>query len=327
MNPQSGTAAVLAGTRRLIPQFGIVLALVLIALALGLLNENFFTAGNLANVLRQVSINGILAVGMTFVIVTGGIDLSVGSLLAFTGMVAASAVSGASAHDPLAGAALAIVAGAVLGACNGGLIAYLRLPAFVVTLGMLSVARGLTLIWNDGMPISNLPDAFKFLGQGEWLGVPAAAMIFITVTVLAWIALRYTVYGRWIYAVGGNIRSARMSGIRTTGIVFSVYVLMGALSGVAGTILTARTTAALPQAGIGYELDAIAAVVIGGTSLAGGVGSVLFTLIGVLIIGVINNGLDLLGVSSYYQQVIKGVIIVGAVLIDRARRPEAGWPA
>ena len=327
MNPASSNAAVFASTRRLLSQFGIVLALVIIALALGLSNENFLTANNLANVLRQVSINGILAVGMTFVIVTGGIDLSVGSLLAFTGMVAASAVSGASAHNPLAGAALAIAAGAVLGACNGGLIALLRLPAFVVTLGMLSVARGLTLIWNDGMPISNLPDAFKFLGQGEWLGVPAAAAIFITVTALAWIALRYTVYGRWIYAVGGNIRSARMSGIRTTGIVFSVYMLMGALSGVAGTILTARTTAALPQAGVGYELDAIAAVVIGGTSLAGGVGSVLLTLIGVLIIGVINNGLDLLGVSSYYQQVIKGVIIVGAVLIDRARRPEAGWSA
>ncbi|HEV2269743.1 MAG TPA: ABC transporter permease [Steroidobacteraceae bacterium] len=327
MNPASSTAAVLASTRRLIPQIGIVLALVLIALALGLSNGNFFTAYNLSNVLRQVSINGILAVGMTFVIVTGGIDLSVGSLLAFTGMVAASAVSGASALNPLAGAALAIAAGAALGACNGGLIAYLRLPAFVVTLGMLSAARGLTLIWNDGMPISNLPEAFKFLGQGQWLGVPAAAVIFITVTALAWIALRYTVYGRWIYAVGGNIRSARLSGIGTTGIVFSVYVLMGALSGMAGTILTARTTAALPQAGVGYELDAIAAVVIGGTSLAGGVGSVLFTLVGVLIIGVINNGLDLLGVSSYYQQVIKGVIIVGAVLIDRARRREGGWPA
>lgn len=327
MNSASSTAAVLASTRRLIPQIGIVLALALIALALGLSNGNFFTAYNLSNVLRQVSINGILAVGMTFVIVTGGIDLSVGSLLAFTGMVAASAVSGASALNPLAGAALAIAAGAVLGACNGGLIAYLRLPAFVVTLGMLSAARGLTLIWNDGMPISNLPEAFKFLGQGQWLGVPAAAVIFITVTALAWIALRYTVYGRWIYAVGGNIRSARLSGIRTTGIVFSVYVLMGALSGVAGTILTARTTAALPQAGVGYELDAIAAVVIGGTSLAGGVGSVLLTLVGVLIIGVINNGLDLLGVSSYYQQVIKGVIIVGAVLIDRARRREGGWPA
>lgn len=327
MNSASSTAAVLASTRRLIPQIGIVLALALIALALGLSNGNFFTAYNLSNVLRQVSINGILAVGMTFVIVTGGIDLSVGSLLAFTGMVAAGAVSGASALSPLAGAALAIAAGAVLGACNGGLIAYLRLPAFVVTLGMLSAARGLTLIWNDGMPISNLSDAFKFLGQGQWLGVPAAAVIFITVTALAWIALRYTVYGRWIYAVGGNIRSARLSGIRTTGIVFSVYVLMGALSGVAGTILTARTTAALPQAGVGYELDAIAAVVIGGTSLAGGVGSVLLTLVGVLIIGVINNGLDLLGVSSYYQQVIKGVIIVGAVLIDRARRQEGGWPA
>ncbi len=327
MNPTSTTAALVSSTRRLIPQFGIVLALVLIALALGLSNEYFFTANNLSNVLRQVSINGILAVGMTFVIVTGGIDLSVGSLLAFTGMVAASVVSGPSAHNPLAGAALAIVAGAVLGACSGGLIAYLRLPAFVVTLGMLSVARGLTLIWNDGMPISNLPDAFKFLGQGEWLGVPAAALIFGTVTALGWIALHYTVYGRWIYAVGGNIRSARMSGIRTTGIIFSVYMLMGALSGVAGTILTARTTAALPQAGVGYELDAIAAVVIGGTSLAGGVGSVLFTLVGVLIIGVINNGLDLLGVSSYYQQVIKGVIIIGAVLIDRARHREGGGSA
>jgi putative xylitol transport system permease protein len=322
MQPLIPIGSVFRSTRRLVPQFGIVVALGLIVLTLGLTNDQFFTSDNLLNVLRQVSINGILAVGMTFVILTGGIDLSVGSLLGFTGIVAASAVTGANALNPFLGATLAIVVGAALGAGNGLLIAYLRLPAFVVTLGMLSVARGLTLIWSDGMPISRLPSAFQFLGQGTLLGLPVAAAVFIALTGLAWITLRHTVYGRWIYAIGGNIRSARLSGIPTTFMVFSVYVLMGALSGIAGTILTARTTAALPQAGVGYELDAIAAVVIGGTSLRGGVGTVLLTLAGVLIIGLINNGLDLLGVSSYYQQVIKGAIIVGAVLVDRARHQE-----
>lgn len=308
---------------RMMSRYGIVIAMGLIALILSFSTDDFLTAGNLTNVLRQVSINGILAVGMTFVILTGGIDLSIGSLLALAGMVGASLVVGVDAHAPITAVLVAIVVGASLGACNGILIAWVRLPAFVVTLGMLSAVRGLTLIYSRGMPISNLSPGFKFLGQGIAWGVPVPVLLFAATVLAAWIVLRYTIYGRRIYAVGGNIRSARTCGINASGIIFSVYVLMGAMSALAGLILTARTTAALPQAGVAYELDAIAAVVIGGTSLSGGVGSVVLTVVGVLIIGLLNNGLDLLGISSYYQQVIKGLMIVAAVLIDKARHAEA----
>jgi putative xylitol transport system permease protein len=308
---------------RLISRYGIVIALALIAIILSLSTDNFLTSGNLTNILRQVSINGILAVGMTFVILTGGIDLSIGSVLALSGMIAASMVVGVNPHAPLTVTLAAVAAGAGLGACSGILIAWVRLPAFVVTLGMLSAVRGLALIYSQGMPISNLSDRFKFLGQGSFLGVPVSVILFAATVLVAWITLGYTIYGRRVYAVGGNARSARTCGINVAGIIFSVYVLMGSLSGLAGTLLAARTTAALPQAGVAYELDAIAAVVIGGTSLTGGVGGVMLTVVGVLIIGLLNNGLDLLGISSYYQQVIKGLMIVAAVLIDKARHSEA----
>jgi putative xylitol transport system permease protein len=308
---------------RLISRYGIVIALALIAIILSLSTDNFLTSGNLTNILRQVSINGILAVGMTFVILTGGIDLSIGSVLALCGMIAASMVVGTNAHAPFAVTLAAMAAGAGLGATSGILIAWVRLPAFVVTLGMLSAVRGLALIYSQGMPISNLSERFKFLGQGSSLGVPVSVILFAATVLIAWITLGYTIYGRRVYAVGGNIRSARTCGINVAGIIFSAYVLMGTLSGLAGTLLAARTTAALPQAGVAYELDAIAAVVIGGTSLTGGVGGVMLTVVGVLIIGLLNNGLDLLGISSYYQQVIKGLMIVAAVLIDKARHSEA----
>lgn len=305
--------------RRVVVEYGIVLALILLTAVLSYSNQYFLTANNLMDVLRQVSINGILAVGMTFVILTAGIDLSVGSLMALTGMVAASLVTGHSVHSPLIAALAAIGVGAALGAFSGGLIAWARLSSFVVTLGMLSAYRGLTLIYSNGMPISELSAAFKHIGDGQVLGVPVPVLIFAATVLVAWITLRHTVYGRWVYAVGGNIRSARISGIPTEVIIFSAYALMGALSGLAGVVLTARTTAALPQAGVSYELDAIAAVVIGGTSLFGGYGSVVLTVVGVLIIGFINDGLDLMGVSAYYQLLVKGLIIVAAVLIDRAR--------
>jgi putative xylitol transport system permease protein len=300
-----------------------VIALGLIVLALSVLSDNFLTSGNLTNVLRQVSINGILAVGMTFVILTGGIDLSIGSVLALTGMVGASLVVGSKPHSPILAILVALAVGVVAGACNGILIAWVRLPAFVVTLGMLSAARGLTLIYSQGMPISNLSSGFKFLGQGTFLGIPVPVVLFGATALAAWVVLAYTVYGRRVYAVGGNMRSAHTCGINVRGIIFSVYALMGLLSALAGVTLTARTTAALPQAGVAYELDAIAAVVIGGTSLTGGIGGIPLTVVGVLIIGLLNNGLDLLGISSYYQQVIKGLMIVAAVLIDKARHADA----
>ena len=304
----------------LLAQYGILLVFVLLCVVLTFANPFFLTEQNISNVLRQTSINGILAIGMTYVILTGGIDLSVGSVLAFSSMVAASLVSGEQSQGVFVAIMAGLGTGAALGMVNGLLVSRFGVPPFVATLGMLSVARGLTFIYTDGTPIPNLSPAFRTIGQGFVGPVPVPVFIFAGVALLFWWVLKYTTFGRYIYAVGGNERSARTSGVNTRGVLFGAYIIAGSLAGLAGLILTARTTSALPQAGVSYELDAIAAVVIGGTSLSGGTGSVLGTVIGALIIGVINNGLDLLGVSSYYQQVIKGVIIITAVLLDVSRQ-------
>ncbi|WP_244619282.1 ABC transporter permease [Rhizobium sp. 18055] len=299
--------------------YGIFISFAAIFVALSLMNEYFLSSQNLLNVMRQISINGVLAVGMTFVILTGGIDLSVGSILAFAGMVAASLVPAADPHMTVVALLAAIAVGAAFGLVNGSTISLFSLPPFVVTLGMLSGARGATLLYSDGRPIATLADSYKFLGQGTLLGLPVPVIAFAIIALLGWMLLRFTVFGRYVYAVGGNARSARTSGVSVRQVTVLVYVIMGSLAGLAGALLTARTSAAVPQAGLGYELDAIAAVVIGGTSLTGGVGRIGYTIIGVLIIGMVNNGLDLMGVSSYYQQIIKGFIIVLAVLIDKSR--------
>ncbi|MBN3801748.1 ABC transporter permease [Paraburkholderia sp. Ac-20336] len=304
-------------------RYGIVAAFVAICIALSSMNPYFLTINNLLNILQQVSINGLLAIGMTFVILAGGIDLSVGSVLAFAGMVAASVVAGDAPHAPFLAVVAGVAVGVASGALNGLVIARFRVPAFVVTLGMLSIARGATQIYNDGMPISGLSDAFLLIGQGKVAGVPIPVLIFLALFAASLVVLRYSRFGRYVYAVGGNEKSARASGVPTRLILLSVYAICGGCAGLAGVVLNARTTSALTQAGVGYELDAIAAVVIGGTSLSGGIGGVAGTLFGVLIIGVINNGLDLMGVSSYYQQVIKGAVIVCAVLLDIAARRES----
>ncbi len=310
-----------ARLKRVLARYGIVVVFFVLCVLLSFANEFFLTWDNWTNVLRQTSINGILAIGMTFVILSGGIDLSVGSMLALCGMVAGSLVTGVGASNPLVGIAAGIATGLVLGAVNGILVSRLSVPPFVATLGMLSVARGLTFIYSDGMPIPNLSPGFRFIGQGDLFGVPMPIILMLGVFAVFYFVLGYMTYGRYVYAVGGSEKSAKTSGISTRLITFSVYLISGGLAGLAGMILAARTTSALPQAGISYELDAIAAVVIGGTSLSvGGVGSLLGTLFGALIIGVINNGLDLMGVSSYYQQVIKGIIIVAAVLLDAIAR-------
>jgi putative xylitol transport system permease protein len=305
---------------RFISGYGIVLSLVIMVVFLAFASESFLSVVNVMNILRQVSINGIMAMGMTFVILTAGIDLSIGSTLAISGVVAGHLVIGDNPVSPFLATLAGVLTGALFGTANGALIARLGVPPFVATLGMMSMARGATLLYSGGRPTPELSEDFLWLGQGFLLGIPAPVIVFAAVFLLSWIVLRFSVYGRWVYAVGGNPRSAKTSGISVNSVVFSVYVVMGALAGLAGPILASRTTTALPQAGVGYELDAIAAVVIGGTSLTGGVGSVASTLIGTLIIGVMNNGLDLMGVSSYYQQIVKGAIIVIAVLIDHTRR-------
>ncbi len=311
---------------QIVQRFGVLIALLLLCLVLSFANEYFMTGRNLVNVLRQVSINGILAIGMTFVILTRGIDLSVGSIVALSGLVASSfattSAASAVAGGPYpAGVALAVGlgVGAATGAVSGLLIARFRVAPFVVTLGMLSAARGLTLLYAQGRPIPALTEGFRWIGTGTVLSVPVPVLLFLAVALVAWYVLGWTRYGRQIYAVGGNPHAAVVSGINLGRMHFSVYVISGALAGLAGMVLAARTGSALPQAGLSYELDAIAAVVIGGTSLAGGIGTIGGTLVGALLIGVVNNGLDLLGVESYYQQIIKGALIVAAVLLDQSR--------
>lgn len=301
-------------------QYGIIIAFFLLCGVLSFTSEYFLTTKNIVNVLRQTSINGILALGMTMVILTRGIDLSVGSVLALSGIVSASLVHGADAMPATVAVLAGLGVGLGCGLVNGFVVARLGVPPFVATLGMLSVARGLTYIYSDGMPIANLSDSFLWLGQGRLFEVPIPVFILAGVFIALWVLLNKTTFGRYIYAVGGSEKSAKTAGIGTKKVLVATYALAGMLAGLGGLILTARTTTGLPQAGQSYELDAIAAVVIGGTSLAGGVGTVRGTLFGALIIGVINNGLDLMGVSSFYQQVVKGVIIVCAVLLDPARR-------
>lgn len=322
----------------LLHKYGIVFAFLFLCLTIALLGEisiqnglwdsNYFlTQGNFLVVLRQVSINGILAVGMTFVIIIAGVDLSVGSVLALAGIVAARFVTSSSnmaigSFDSpiLLPLMVAIMIGALCGFLNGYIISKFRLQAFIVTMGMLSAARGMTMLTTDGNPVSSLDSGFRALGNSYVLGIPTPVLIFAAIFIAAWILLNKTVFGRYVFAVGGNEKSARTSGIDVHKIKVAVYTLCGVLAAIAGLILTARTGSAQTSAGFAYELDAIAAVVIGGTSMAGGMGTLMGTLFGVLIIGVMNNGLDLLGVQSYYQQIIKGVLIVAAVMLDPARK-------
>lgn len=306
--------------RRQMGIYGIVVAFLVLCLFLSFANEFFLTWGNWTNIIRQTAINGILAIGVTFVILTSGIDLSVGAVMALAGAVGASFATATNPHSIVLAIAAGGAVGIVLGGLNGLAVARLSLPPFVVTLGMLSVARGITYIFTDGRPIPDLTDSFLFLGSGSILGVPVPILMLLLVFGTCWFVLRHTVFGRHVYAVGGSEKSATTSGVKVKRVVALAYVISGFMAALAGLVLTARTTAALPQAGIAYELDAIAAVVIGGTSLSGGRGSLVGTLFGSLIIGTINNGLDLMGVSSYYQQVVKGLIIVGAVMLDASRR-------
>jgi ribose/xylose/arabinose/galactoside ABC-type transport system permease subunit len=304
--------------KHLVSEYGIILALLLIMILLTFLTPSFLTVSNFLNLGRQVSINAILAIGLTFVILAKGIDLSVGSILAFSGIVAASFATGPDANILLA-VLTGLGAGLLLGFINGFVIAKWSVAPFIVTLGMMAVARGLTFIFNDGRPISGLDKGFLQIGGGYVLGIPIPIIITLIVFGIFYVILYNTKFGRYVYAIGGNEMAAKISGVKVNRSLIWVYSISGLLSGLAGIMLASRVSAGLPQAGTAYELDAIAAVVIGGTSLNGGKGRLWGTLVGALIIGVINNGLDLMGVSSYWQQVVKGGIIVLAVMIDRKR--------
>jgi ribose/xylose/arabinose/galactoside ABC-type transport system permease subunit len=303
--------------------------LVVLFILFGILEPRFLSPLNLFNVMRQVSITGLIAIGMTFVILTAGIDLSVGSLVAVTGLVAAAVAKGGtqntlslSTADPTGyGVVAAIVAAIAVGLAGGlaqGLaITRLGVPPFVVTLGGLSAFRGAALLFSGGGPISGFDENYRYLGQGLVFDqVPVPAIMFIVFAILAHIVLRYTRYGRHIYAVGSNEEAARLSGLSVDRLILSVYVIVGFFCGLAGYVLSARLNSAEAVAGQGYELTVIAAVVIGGTSLFGGEGGIPGTVIGAVLMGVLTNGLVLMNVSSYYQQILIGIIIVLAVAFD-----------
>jgi ribose transport system permease protein len=312
-------------------RFQSFLALALMVIALSLASHNFLTVDNTMNVLRQISINLCLSLGMTLVILSGGIDLSVGSILALSGAVAGGLLKNGLAlprfnllvQFTVPGAIVAgIGVGAVLGWFNGLAVTRFKLPPFVATLGMLSIARGLTMLWTGGFPVTGLGDDFGRLGTGHALGIPMPVWISAALVALFIVVTRRTRFGRHLYAVGGNERAATLSGLAVPRIKLMVYTLGGGLAAVAGLLVTARLDSATPNAGLGYELDSIAAVVIGGTSLSGGRGSILGTVLGCLIIGVLNNGLFLLDVSPFWQQVVKGFVILAAVAIDKASKAE-----
>ncbi|HDZ9469384.1 TPA: ribose ABC transporter permease [Vibrio cholerae] len=299
-----------------------LIALLFLVVVVSFLNPNFFTVDNLLNILRQTSVNAIIAVGMTLVILSAGIDLSVGSVLALCGAFAATLV--AMEVPVLVAVPTALLAGAALGAISGIIIAKGKVQAFIATLVTMTLLRGVTMVYTDGRPIStgftDTADTFAWFGTGYALGIPVPVWLMVVVFAGAWYLLNHTRFGRYVYAVGGNESATRLSGINVDRVKIGVYAICGLLAALAGIIVTSRLSSAQPTAGMGYELDAIAAVVLGGTSLMGGKGRIMGTLIGALIIGFLNNALNLLDVSSYYQMIAKAVVILLAVLVDNKNK-------
>lgn len=309
-----------------VQKFQSLIALLVLCIILSVLSDKFLTGSNILNVLRQVAVNTCIATGMTLIVLTGGIDLSVGSVLALCGAVAAGLLKNGIQFPSLdlyigftsLGVLIsALLIGAFIGLINGFAITRFKVPPFVATLAMLTIARGVTMLYTGGHPISNLGESFASFGSGTFIGIPVPVWIAGLVVLLAAFITKETKLGRYIYAIGGNETAAKFSGIRINRVKLIVYSLGAGLAALGGIIVTSRLDSAQPNAGISYELDAIAAVVIGGTSLNGGKGSVWGTVIGALIIGVLNNGLVLLNVSPFWQQVVKGGVILLAVIIDK----------
>lgn len=319
-------------------KYAIVFIFLAMFVGMWFLSDAFLQPRNLFNVVRQISVMGLIAIGVTMVIITTGIDLSSGSIVALAAVFAASLaqrVDWSGAKYPglelpvIVPILVALIVGALCGFINGGLIARFKIPPFIATLGMMTVARGFALIYSD-RPVSGLTDTYNYIGQGEILkiipipnqpplGLPLPVIILVVVAVGAHLMLNNTRFGRHIYAVGGNEQAALISGLNVGRIKIGVYTIAGLLSGLAGLVLSSRIGSGQPGLAVGIELDAIAAAVIGGTSLSGGIGTIWGTIVGALIIGVLNNGLDLLNVSAYWQTIVKGSIIVAAVIIDERK--------
>ncbi|MET0622447.1 MAG: ABC transporter permease [Pyrinomonadaceae bacterium] len=305
-------------SRQRLAEYVIVAAIVVEAVVFASIAPQFLSVPNLVNVALSIAITGILAVGMTMVILTGGIDLSVGSVVALAGVVAAMLAAAGGSAGVAAGVAAALAIGLGVGLFNGVVVAHFRVPPFVATLAMLTICRGLAFVLSGGRSIGNLPESFNFVGRERVLGLPLPVILMALVFVGGWFLLRRTVIGRYIYAVGGNRRATFFAGVNTKRVIVLTYVLNGLLVGLAGFVLASRLGAGIPNSGIQYELDVIAAVVVGGTSLTGGQGSVVGTFWGAVFIGVLNNGLNLFGVDPYMQKIALGVVLLLAVFADQA---------
>lgn len=301
------------------PVFYPLIGFIVVFFAMALINDNFLTGSNIANLARQSSIIAIIAVGMSLAILTGGIDLSVGPVMALSGtLMAGMMVAGL---PPTLAIVLGLLVGAAFGAFNGVFVAFAGMPPIIVTLATMGIARGLGLIYTGGYPISGLPEGFAFFGRGSLGGIETPILIMIAVYAVGYVLLSHTSTGRYLYAIGGNEEATRLSGIRVSRYKLLVYTLSGTTAAIAGLILTSRLMSGQPNAGVGFELDAIAAVVLGGAAITGGRGMILGTLVGAMLLGVLNNGLNLMGVSPYLQTVIKGLIILLAIYISRKRTP------
>ena len=308
-----------ATAKRIFGKYGVYFALLALFIIMSLLTPAFLKPANLMNVVRQISTIGIVAVGMTFVIITGGIDLSVGSVVACSAVFATSYATKAVPFPLITAILMGIMIGVVFGAFNGFFVAKMKVAPFIVTLATLTIARGAALMYTDGAAVFGLTDEFNFIGEGYLGPIPIPILIFVCVIIVGIFLLNFTKFGRHIFAIGGNEHSAIVSGVNVVWVKFSAYIITGVCAAIAAIVLSARTETGQPAGAEGYELDAIAAVVIGGSSLAGGVGSIIGTVVGMLIIGIVTNGLELMNVSSYMQKIVKGVIILVAVLMDRKR--------
>ena len=312
--------------KQFLGKFGIYLVLVAMVVAMSFMSPVFMSQDNLLNVVRQVSVIGLISLGVTLVIISKGIDLSSGSTLALAAVMAASfgqAGDWAAKMYPgipelpvIAPILVALLVGTLVGLVNGFLVAKTGIPAFIATLGTYVSVRGLALLYSDGRPVSTLTSSYQFIGQGYVFGIPVPVLLFILLALITWVLLNHTKFGKNIYAIGGNIVAAEVSGVNVQKNLIKIYMYAGMLAGLAGLVLSARLNTGQPGMGVAYELDAIAATTIGGTSHSGGIGTIQGAVVGALILGVLNNGLNLMGVSAYWQQIIKGGIIVAAVIID-----------
>jgi ribose/xylose/arabinose/galactoside ABC-type transport system permease subunit len=303
-----------------VAEYVIVVAIVLESIVFAIIAPQFLSVPNLVNVALSIAITGILAVGMTAVILTGGIDLSVGSVAALAGVVAALVATADVAGSVALASLAALGVGLAVGIFNGAMVAWFRVPPFVTTLAMLTICRGLAFVLTGGRAIGNLPAGFGLFGREHVLGVPVPVILMLVVFAAGWFVLRRMTFGRYVYAVGGNREAAFLAGVNVKGVTMLVYILNGLLVGLAGLVLASRLGAGVPNAGIQYELDVIAAVVVGGTSLNGGRGSVIATLWGAVFIGVLNNGLNLAGIDPYMQRIALGAVILLAVLADQINK-------